>query len=267
MSEGISVSSSPRFVSMAAAPALAIFTPSYPEMSVQSSASRSLSPDASPEKRTAKRRKVLSCYACRSRKMKCDRVFPVCGRCARTGRANSCAYDPRLLEPQNGNAPPDLTDEPDAVQSSQHIHPTLEPQVMPVPETKSPDTVTWKLKMQEQRIEMLEKKISVLEGAKNASHPLTSSLEHQEPGRDVLTRTEAMLFRGKSFKTQFYGPTSPISLLSHVRALPFCNCVVINSPSFPSSISLLKKPCPRILHGHVSRRTSRRFEVDERLPK
>jgi hypothetical protein len=252
---------------MAAAPALTTLTPSCPEMSVQSSASRSPSPDAFPGKRTAKRRKVLSCYACRSRKMKCDRVFPVCGRCARTGRANSCAYDPRLLEPQNGN-PPDLTGEPDAVQRSQHIHPTLEPQALPVPGIKPPDTVTWKLKMQEQRIEMLEKQISILEGAKNASHPPTSSpLEHQEPGRDVSTRTEAMLFRGKSFKTQFYGPTSPLSLLSHVRTLPFCVCVVINSPSFPSSISLLKKLCPRILHGHVSRWTSRHFEADERLPK
>ena len=253
---------------MTVATALAIFTPGYPEMSVQSSASRSLSPDASPGKRTAKRRKVLSCYACRSRKMKCDRVFPVCGRCARTGRANSCAYDPRLLEPQNSNAPQDLTSEPDAVQRSQHIHPTLEPQMLPVPGIKPPDTTTWKLKMQEQRIEMLEKKISVLEGIKNASHPpMSSPLEHQEPGRDVSACTEAMLFRGKSFKTQFYGPTSPLSILSHVRTLPFCICVVINSSSFPSSISLLKKLCPRILHGHVSRRTSRRFEVDERLPK
>lgn len=152
--------------------------------------------------------------------MKCDRVFPVCGRCARTGRANSCAYDPRLLEPQNGNAPPDLTGEPDTVQRSQHIHPTLEPQVLPVPGIKPPDTVTWKLKMQEQRIEMLEKQISILGGAKNASHPPTSSpLEHQEPGRDVSTCTEAMLFRGKSFKTQFYGPTSPLSLLSHFPEL------------------------------------------------
>lgn len=151
--------------------------------------------------------------------MKCDRVFPVCGRCTKTGRATSCAYDPRLLEAQNPDAP-ELTGESDAAQHSQHIHPTLEPPALPASTTNPPDTVTWKLRMQEKRIEILEKKLSALEGTKHTSRPNpASSLDHEESGRDVTAQPEAMLFRGKSFKTQFYGSTGSCSLLSYFPEL------------------------------------------------
>lgn len=48
-----------------------------PKMSTRSAESRDNSPENdadAPEKRASKKRKVLSCYACRNRKMKCDRI-------------------------------------------------------------------------------------------------------------------------------------------------------------------------------------------------
>ncbi|KAI0396854.1 hypothetical protein F5Y17DRAFT_418097 [Xylariaceae sp. FL0594] len=45
-------------------------------------------PTSAPVKRT---RVLLSCHACRSSKLKCDRATP-CGQCLKKGRGDSCAY-------------------------------------------------------------------------------------------------------------------------------------------------------------------------------
>jgi len=168
------------------------------------SESRDNSPDASLDKRASKKRKVLSCYACRSRKMKCDRIYPVCGRCQKTGRADQCTYDPRLLEelPVNGSGHGDgpssyaLPDHDSAPGSS--------------------DVLNWKLRMQERRIESMEKRLASLHGAKDATMDFPSSrFDDFEPDEPHL-REESM-FRGKGFKTQFHGSTSALSSLATVR--------------------------------------------------
>ena len=46
-----------------------------------------------------RRRKALSCYDCRRRKLKCDREYPSCGRCRKAGQADSCFYEAGPLEP------------------------------------------------------------------------------------------------------------------------------------------------------------------------
>ena len=171
-------------------------------MSVRSE-SRDNSPDASADKPASKKRKVLSCYACRSRKMKCDRIYPVCGRCQKTGRADQCTYDPRLLEelPVNGsgqaNGPPSyaLPDYESAPGSS--------------------DALTWKLRTQERRIDLLEKKLASAHDSALDFSP--SRFDDFEPDEPHLR--EEMMFRGKSFKTQFHGSTSALSSLATVCIL------------------------------------------------
>lgn len=173
----------------------------YANMSTRSE-SRDNSPDASPDKRGSKKRKVLSCYACRSRKMKCDRVYPVCGRCQKTGRADQCTYDPRLLEelPANGSSHNDGL------------------ATRPVPDdntsTNSSDTLVWKLRMQERRIDALERKLA----RSSASDPFpdqpSSKFDDFMPEEPRLR--EEMMFRGKGFKTQFHGSTSALSSLATV---------------------------------------------------
>lgn len=48
-----------------------------------------------PAKRT---RVLLSCHACRTSKLKCDRQAP-CGQCVKKGRPDGCAYAPRPERP------------------------------------------------------------------------------------------------------------------------------------------------------------------------
>jgi hypothetical protein len=189
-------------------------------MSIRSAESRSRdnSPDDGPEKRQSKKRKVLSCYACRNRKMKCDRVYPVCGRCQRTGRADQCTYDPRLLEdvPVNGDGHVDSSgvghglggDGGSAFASSGNA-PT--------------DAAAWKMRMQERRLDLLERKISALDSSsKDDSYDPPSRLRAFDAQANEPPLKEEMMFRGKGFKTQFYGSTSAFSLITSVRPQPSC---------------------------------------------
>lgn len=159
--------------------------------------------DGSPEKRAGKKRKVLSCYACRSRKMKCDRVYPVCGRCEKTGRSKQCTYDPRFLAESNiegiegGNAPIVLKERS---------------RKTPTPADVAPTVLEWKVRSQERRIESLERRLV-------AHSPKDDPLQHehftlQEPGMK-----EEMMFRGKGFKTAFHGATSIMSSIAVYREL------------------------------------------------
>ncbi|OJJ06556.1 hypothetical protein ASPVEDRAFT_328578 [Aspergillus versicolor CBS 583.65] len=45
---------------------------------------------AEPQRK--RRRKIWSCTECRRRKVQCDRLFPVCGRCSRSGNSACCVY-------------------------------------------------------------------------------------------------------------------------------------------------------------------------------
>ncbi|KAF1836768.1 C6 zinc finger domain-containing protein [Decorospora gaudefroyi] len=166
--------------------------------------SRENSPEGhggSSQQRASKKRKVLSCYACRSRKMKCDRVYPVCGRCQKTGRADQCTYDPRLLDeaPANG---------------STHAHGapsfTLAERLADTnPSADAADALRWKVRTQEQRIAMLEQKLAAKNTARNPSQ--YDDVVPEEP-----EIKEEMMFRGKGFKTQFHGVTSVMSMISRV---------------------------------------------------
>jgi hypothetical protein len=178
--------------------------------------SRENSPDheGSPGgKRTSKKRKVLSCYACRNRKMKCDRVYPVCGRCQKTGRADQCTYDPRLLEDSTGNNGSTA----DGHHSTVMLHETGTQGH--APGTSSLDALRSKARAQERRIEELERKLAATESKDNPS--LYRDSKPDEPAIQ-----EEMMFRGKGFKTQFHGSTSVMSTIAQVRLLRFVQVCV-----------------------------------------
>ncbi|KAH7073125.1 fungal-specific transcription factor domain-containing protein [Paraphoma chrysanthemicola] len=163
--------------------------------------------DGSPgAKRTSKKRKVLSCYACRNRKMKCDRVYPICSRCQKTGRADQCTYDPRLLDDltnSNGlhadghNA--DFAGAENGTQEHADVPTSLE-------------ALQWKSRAQERRIEELERKLASKE--KNSDPSRYVGYHPAEPDQK-----EEMMFRGKGFKTQFHGSTSVMSTIAQYREL------------------------------------------------
>src|ERR1700755_3574115 len=66
--------------------------PRDPLLPESSSAVRPASPDAAGGSERKRRRKVLSCYDCRRRKLQCDRGMPACGRCTKAGQAATCIY-------------------------------------------------------------------------------------------------------------------------------------------------------------------------------
>jgi hypothetical protein len=94
----------------------------------------------------------------------------------------------------------------------------------------SSDALAWKIRVQERRIEMMEKK---LERASNTNpDPLDappSHLHHFDAHTHESGAKEEMMFRGKGFKTQFYGSTSPLSVVTQV-------------PTTLSSVALIRAP-------------------------
>jgi hypothetical protein len=179
--------------------------------------SRENSPDheGSPGgKRSSKKRKVLSCYACRNRKMKCDRVYPVCGRCKKTGRADQCTYDSRLLEEGTGSHGVNTNAHHTTVtlyETGGHGH---------VPGTSSVEALRSNARAQERRIEELERKLAAAGVKDNPSL-------YRDSKPDEPEIKEEMMFRGKGFKTQFHGSTSVMSTIAQVRLArlaPSCVC-------------------------------------------
>lgn len=185
--------------------------------------SRENSPDQddAADRRTSKKRKVLSCYACRSRKMKCDRVYPVCGRCQRTGRADQCSYDPRLLEEAQVQPGHPLTTNGNNTMFS--MHDSIVNNQLAKEDTS--DALRWRLRMQERRIEMLEKKLAQASNEiSNANPSQLRGLPTKEP--EIV---EEMMFRGKGFKTQFHGTSSVMSMISQVRHQNDCSAIGANA--------------------------------------
>src|ERR1700760_257491 len=40
-----------------------------------------------------RKRRIFSCSECRRKKLRCDRVYPSCGRCQESSHTTSCVYD------------------------------------------------------------------------------------------------------------------------------------------------------------------------------
>ncbi|RMZ73896.1 C6 zinc finger domain containing [Pyrenophora seminiperda CCB06] len=156
------------------------------------------------QQRISKKRKVLSCYACRSRKMKCDRVFPVCGRCQKTGRSSECAYDPRLIEESRANAGAQT-------EGGMSFTPTTRPTDGQSPADTS-DALRWKIHVQERRIAMLEQRLAIQFDAKKSAQ--YTDIVAAEPAFK-----EEVMLRRKGFRSQFHGPTSVMSTISTYHEL------------------------------------------------
>ncbi|KAJ5624111.1 hypothetical protein N7510_000420 [Penicillium lagena] len=54
-------------------------------------------PAAQPERVRKRRRRTMACTQCRSRKLRCDREYPTCGRCLKSRTPNKCSYEDGFL--------------------------------------------------------------------------------------------------------------------------------------------------------------------------
>jgi len=152
--------------------------------------------DGPRQRPVSKKRKVLSCYACRDRKMRCDRLYPVCGRCEKTGRASQCTYDPRLIE-------------------EFHIEGTASSNGLVTTDNGNSDVTSTDLPSHglESKIRIHERRIQILE-SKVAAGWLDSAASRCKDQPEAL---EEMMFRSKGFKTTFHGATSIMSSIARVR--------------------------------------------------
>ena len=178
----------------------------------------------------SKRRRIaFSCLDCRRRKLRCDRIFPSCSRCQKGGHPESCTYDSEAVESALTQSLGERNGTRDFYAANGQGARTA-PRLPSVarsfaadegedrrPQPRSEDT-TARLHAQEERIRQLEYRIIGLERATHgAKSPELTKAEPQlysDPGAAV--DEETMIFRGKNFKTQFYGASHNMSYLSHV---------------------------------------------------
>ena len=177
---------------------------------------RTRSPDAGGGSDRKRRRKVLSCYDCRRRKLQCDRALPACGRCTKAGQAANCLY----LEDAT-DAP--IREEPIVAPGSHKLPPFYGHSMRPIGANAPSGDLLSRLEYQDGRIKQLEAAL-VKAGAPGGkahlpptpeSMPGTGALETMAPVQD----RETTLLRGKAFKTQFHGNTHPGALIARIPEL------------------------------------------------
>ncbi|EME43562.1 C6 zinc finger domain-containing protein [Dothistroma septosporum NZE10] len=176
---------------------------------------RTRSPDGA-ERDRKRRRKVLSCYDCRRRKLQCDRALPACGRCTKAGQAANCLY----LE--------DAADIP--LREDAHITPSSAAGRQPASYGHSSRSVgasvgatgdlLSRLEFQDGRIKQLEAALAAAGGSVKPRMPPTpdSFVGGPDPVAPIVDR-ETTLLRGRSFKTQFHGNTHPGALIARIPEL------------------------------------------------
>jgi Fungal Zn(2)-Cys(6) binuclear cluster domain len=171
-----------------------------------------------------RKRKVLSCYDCRRRKLRCDRGYPSCTRCQKAGLADSCSYDERSLQSRHSDLGTLVSPKQDRTTTSA---PLERPSSSPAPHVRHPSSHV-------RQINRVENRPSPLEANQTSgtwqlfSEPISSKNTQQRPVIRVDSKnklpspfepmqTEMVIFRGESFKTQYYGGSNPTSIIAHVR--------------------------------------------------
>lgn len=191
-----------------------------PLLAESSSATRARSPpDTGAGSERKRRRKVLSCYDCRRRKLQCDRVMPACGRCVKAGQAASCLYLDDAADTPVRPARPE---------TGMRRGPFDGHYSRPIHSVDHSGDLLGRLEFQDSRIKQLESALAQASAAtehsavhrlKASALPITpESVQGHDAGASVTDR-ETMLLRGKSFKTQFHGTSHPGALLAHMPEL------------------------------------------------
>lgn len=182
-----------------------------------------------------KRQRVrLSCLECRRRKLSCDREFP-CSRCLQSGTGDRCEYETRPgLAPLN------------KLGLSQSALSGLDATRLSLPSSGADSSIYRRDAREADRIRRLELEVAQLKGllSKQISldgstildqSPATQKLDDgpapdaalppyvQLHGYDLYQdREEPRFFRGKEFKTRYFGPHSAFLAFSELSGLsPF----------------------------------------------
>ena len=178
-----------------------------------------------------RRRLALSCVDCRRRKVKCGRELPSCVRCVKGGHGGSCKYvsyddgNGNLLTPTD-ESPEDHRDVSDAELSWTEEAETYY-QVSKGATGSSKTSIPGKRPPPERSIEQLQARVFELEtyvksaGSRPVSSQMFLGLGHPNGPGSYAQDFERATLRGKSFKTQYTGPSYSASLLLQFEELSF----------------------------------------------
>ena len=245
------------------------------ETSIDGITRLSVAQAASAQGARKRKRKVLSCFACRSRKLKCDRNYPSCARCEKAGQVADCYYDDVPMEGMGSRSKSKV---PEPRTTAMHSS-TPSPMVSSVA-SKRLNTVAspQSSQVQESRIKYLERRVALLE---HRRIPSTNTLGDQEQlgisiaddpdtcdDYHILTdqqmNEEPIVFRGKEFKTRYYGPSNPISTADYFPGLrDFMKSAVDSHPRVTSVEKDLKVIIAR--HKRAKRSEHNEYRNDSEL--
>jgi hypothetical protein len=185
--------------------------------------------------KSRRQRTILSCNDCRRRKLKCDRLSP-CDRCIKGGITASCAYGTEAHSVASG----ELLDRPkkkrrganrSASAGQRHTSDIGQDIAEQHGQTQSDAAAKQRLEQLERDIAHLQQHIpSYVQEAKEQVEFLTNSPEM----KGIVHSSAVMgMLKGRSFATQFYGPSSLMSIIAHV--------------SFYESISIGPSACFQVI--------------------
>ncbi|KAJ5580226.1 uncharacterized protein N7459_006211 [Penicillium hispanicum] len=183
-----------------------------------------------PHKR---RRPILSCYGCRSRKIKCDRAHP-CTHCKRAGRADTCIFD----YPKDRNTPPATPEETPitaADAAARNVRTRSPRQTQP----SSLDYLsTQSFQHNDAEIHSYVKSAGAppfsTEKYLGVAHPAGAGASTKNSGPQSFGD---FLRAGQAFQTHYFGPSNPAGLLLQWEELPtFIRRALAHVPATTSSM-------------------------------
>ena len=193
-------------------------------LATQVSRRRSNSVEDTKGSERKRRRKALSCFICRSRKLKCDREYPACGRCRNAGQPQSCVYESAPSDAENADDSYFLPDEDPRLCGKGAVDSHRMAKIAaPLDRLPIHNEMSAKVLLQAKQISHLETRLALLESAGTlqslgANEPTPSALVTypDEPEQREPRSFEPMFFHGEAFSTQFYGASDATALFAHV---------------------------------------------------
>ncbi|KAB8073670.1 putative C6 transcription factor [Aspergillus leporis] len=230
-------------------------------------------PEPQPEQRVRKRRRrTVACTQCRSRKLRCDREYPTCGRCQKSKTPIKCTYEDGFLWQQPNTVVTPAFSElgPTAIAQASHLaraHPTPDSAISSSL-TRSQLTSSDTRPVQEKRDRFLETVLGAPKAAVN-QEPYVNTEVLQRPKQAFLSHGAApphhhgdedsptspsqqldisprIMMRGKETKTRYNGSGIFANLIAHFPDIKsFAEEIRVASPQ----LSALRPDLARVKRG------------------
>ncbi|KAL2800765.1 putative C6 transcription factor [Aspergillus keveii] len=234
-------------------------------------------PPQQPHRVRKRRRRTIACSQCRSRKLKCDREYPTCGRCLKGKSPTKCSYEDGFLWQQPSTV--EASSFPDRVVSApatQPMHLVDPPVAHPTPDSgiskssrpQLTNSMPAACPVEEKRDRFLETVLGAPKAAVNQdfmnspellhrhrhrpatqADSRTSSVQDEEPPvspSQPLDLSPRIMMRGRDTKTRFNGSGIFANLIAQFPDLrTFAEEIRLSSPH----LSALRPDLMRVSRG------------------